>query len=285
MIIHKRVATLTRDLDRYRRQGKIIGFVPTMGALHEGHLSLAERSRHDCDITAVSIFVNPKQFNDPEDLIKYPRPLEADLKMLLEQKVDIVFVPEVEDVYPPGLNTKIDFDPGPASRVMEGAFRPGHFDGMAEVVHRLLDIVRPDKLYMGQKDFQQLAIIRQMISDLHMPIILEMCPTLREPHGLAMSSRNTRLSENARKEASIIYTTLTEAQRRFEEEEPVAAIKRDAMETLSKAGFEPEYFEIVDGLTFQNVDSYADSQYVVALCAIRVEGIRLIDNDIWIRKE
>ncbi len=268
-----------------KKNGKTIGFVPTMGALHKGHLSLAETSLANGDETVVSIFVNPKQFNDPDDLKKYPRPVETDIKLLSETGVHVLFLPDEEDIFPPGVDSAIPFDPGPAADVMEGKFRPGHFKGMAEVVYRLLSIVKTDKLYMGQKDFQQLMIIRKMITDLHLPVILEMCATVREPHGLAMSSRNTRLSPQARKEAAIIHGTLVAAQRLFEEEEPVAEIKKVAMEVLSRKDFQPEYFEIVDGITLSTIRIIHDSQFVVACCAVKVEGIRLIDNAIWTRSE
>jgi len=285
MIIFKRVQHIREWRDQHKQAGKTIGFVPTMGALHEGHLSLAKTSVAENDFTVVSIFVNPKQFNDKDDLQKYPRPVEEDSELLNEARVDCLFLPGEEDIYPPGINTSIDFDPGPAADVMEGKFRPGHFTGMAEVVYRLLSIVEPDKLYMGQKDIQQFVIIRKMISDMHLPVILEMCPTIREANGLAMSSRNMRLSKHARDEAGIIYSTLVDAQRMYEEGEPIAEIKKWAMNTLTRPGFEPEYFEIVDGITFAPIQSMEDSQYVVACCAVKVEGVRLIDNAIWTRAE
>ena len=285
MLIFKRVPHLQQWIGRQKAGGQNIGFVPTMGALHDGHLSLARISLDQSDVTVVSIFVNPKQFNDPEDLKKYPRPIESDLTMLNKTGVHAIFLPDVDDVYPPGLDTKIPFDPGPAANIMEGKFRPGHFEGMAEVVHRLLDIVQPHKLYMGQKDFQQLTIVRKMITDLHMPVLLEMALTVREANGLAMSSRNVRLSSEAREKASLIYETLITSQGLFEEGEPVEEIKAKAMKSLTRDEFEPEYFEIVDGISLTPVRSQEDSQFVVACCAVRVEGIRLIDNAIWTRSE
>lgn len=285
MIIFKRVPHIRDWLHARKADKKVTGFVPTMGALHKGHLSLAERSISECGSTVVSVFVNPRQFNDPEDLKKYPRPVEADLKMLHDLGVDAVFLPDVDDMYPPGDTGKINFDPGPAAMVMEGKFRPGHFEGMAEVVHRLLSIVEPERLYMGQKDFQQLTIVRKMISDLHLPVLLEMCPIVRESNGLAMSSRNERLSRAARNDAGIIYQTLTDAQQLYEENEPISSIKDKALSSLTRNGFQPEYFEIVDGVTLMDIHSNDESQYVVACCAIRVEGVRLIDNAIWTRPE
>jgi len=285
MIIFKRVSHFQDWIRESNNKGLHLGFVPTMGALHEGHMSLVEKSLADSDATVVSIFVNPRQFNDPEDLKKYPRPVESDIKMVELSGADVLFLPEAEDIYPPGFDPHIDFDPGTLAEVMEGKFRPGHFQGMAEVVHRLLSIIQPHKIYMGQKDFQQLTIVRKMITDLHMPILLEMGNTVREPNGLAMSSRNKRLSPESRQEAAIIYSTLIAAQRVFEEGEPIADIKKIALDALTRKNFEPEYFEIVDGITLRSIQHMDDSQFVVACCAVKVEGIRLIDNTIWTRSE
>ncbi len=285
MIIFKRVSHLQDWIRKRKAEGKNIGFVPTMGALHKGHLSLAEMSLGISDFTVVSIFVNPKQFNDPEDLKKYPRPIESDIQMLNEVGVDVLFLPDETDIYPSGIDTTIDFDPGPTAEQMEGKFRPGHFKGMAEVVHRLLTIVEPNKLYMGQKDFQQLTIVRKMITDLDLPVVLEMCSTVREPHGLAMSSRNVRLSNLGREKAGIIYRTLVSMQRLFEEDVPIHEIKKTAIESLTSNSLEPEYFEIVDGISLAPIQRMQDSQFVVACCAVNVEGIRLIDNVIWTRSE
>ena len=285
MIIFKRVEHLRAWTLKQKAGKKSIGFVPTMGALHAGHLSLADFSHDQNDATVVSIFVNPKQFNDPEDLKRYPRPIESDLRMLIDKKVDVLFLPDAADIYPSGFDTHINFDPGATAKLMEGKFRPGHFSGMAEVVYRLLSIVTPDKLYMGQKDYQQLMIVRKMLADMHLPVVLEMCPIVREPNGLAMSSRNELLSSKARHGAAIIYSTLMTAQRLYEEGESVAQIKKLAMEALKKHGFDPEYFEIVDGITLESIQSLDDSQFVIALCAVKIEGVRLIDNAIWTRSE
>jgi pantoate--beta-alanine ligase len=252
-----------------------------MGALHMGHLSLAQTSQKECDLSIVSIFVNPKQFNDPNDLIKYPRPLEGDISLLVRQKIDALFIPEVDEMYPVGEKTKPDFQPGPIAEVLEGKFRPGHFDGVAEVMFRLLSIIEPDRLYMGQKDFQQFAIVRKLITDLHLPVHLIMCPIYREENGLAMSSRNVRLSPQARKDAGIIYDTLFKAKIAFEEGDSILMIKERSMVSLTRKDFAPEYFEIVDGLNFETLHDNHESQFVVACCAVNVEGVRLIDNMIW----
>jgi pantoate--beta-alanine ligase len=281
MFIFKRVHHLQDHVAEARQKGLRIGFVPTMGALHEGHLSLVKLSREKTDLTIVSIFVNPKQFNDPEDLKKYPRPVNQDLRMLNECGTDVVFLPEVDDIYPSGLDTKIQFDPGPAALTMEGKFRPGHFTGMAEVVYRLLDITRPDQLYMGQKDFQQFSIIRKLIHDFHLPMELVMCPIIREPNGLAMSSRNVRLSPSTREKAGIIHHVLEVGKNLFDKGEPTETIQQMAFQMLQDAGFEPEYFDVVNGYTLEPVGRRTETMQVVACVAVRAEGVRLIDNMIW----
>jgi pantoate--beta-alanine ligase len=285
MIIFKKVTHLQDWITGLKNEGLRTGFVPTMGALHQGHLSLTEGSREECDITIVSIFVNPMQFNDPQDLLKYPRPIENDVHLLLKNDIDVLFLPEVEEIYPAHHTLLLDFDPGSLGSVMEGKFRPGHFAGVAEVMFRLLTIIEPDKLYMGQKDFQQVAIVRKLIIDKNLHVQLIMCPTLRESNGLAMSSRNLRLSPQARKDAAIIYSTLMEGQKDFAEGMPVIEIKKRAMEVLTRKDFKPEYFSIVDGTNLMDIEHKNDSRFVVACCAVSVEGVRLIDNLIWTKNE
>lgn len=278
MVIFKKIAHLREWIHRQKNDGKIIGFTPTMGALHKGHLSLVESSQQECGISIVSIFVNPKQFNDPNDLLKYPRPLEDDIRQLVLQGIDALFIPEVDEIYPIGEKIKLDFNPGPLAEVLEGKFRPGHFDGVAEVIFRLLSIIEPDRLYMGQKDFQQFAIVRKLITDHHLPVHLIMCPIYREENGLAMSSRNVRLSPQARKDAGIIYDTLFKAKIAFEEGDSIPEIKERSMTSLTRKDFVPEYFEIVDGLNFEILNDNHESQFVIVCCAVNVEGVRLIDN-------
>lgn len=284
MFIFKGVSHLRDWIADQKKAGLSTGFIPTMGALHAGHLSLVDQSKAVTDISIVSIFVNPKQFNDPEDLRKYPRPIEHDLRMLYESGVDVVFLPEVNDIYPPGDTSKINFDPGPTANTMEGKFRPGHFEGMAEVVYRLLQITTPDHLFMGQKDFQQFAIIRKLIDWYKMPVDLVMCPTIRESNGLAMSSRNVRLSASAREKAGIIYKKLVEGKQAFEQGQPVEQIQQAVFESLRKENFDPEYFDVVDGYSLNTVSSLKDADQIVACCAVKVEGVRLIDNMIWKEK-
>jgi len=281
MFIFKRVSHLREWIARQKQVKTSIGFVPTMGALHEGHLSLLHQSKSDCDHTLISIFVNPLQFNDPEDLNKYPRPIETDLEKIIHTGADVLFLPDVQDVYPSSNDVELHFDPGPMGEVMEGKFRPGHFKGVAEVVYRLLRITEPDRLYLGQKDFQQVAVIRKLIADQKLKVEVVVCPTQREGNGLAMSSRNLRLSDQGRDEASIIFKMLNEGKLAFERGESPQDIINRAMNTFREKKMEPEYFEIVDGNSLQPIPEKNQADYIVACCAVKVEGIRLIDNLIF----
>ena len=280
MLIFKKAADLQAWLNGERNTGKSIGFAPTMGALHDGHLDLVRMAKKECDRAVVSIFVNPTQFNDPKDLEKYPRTPEKDATLLIGVDCDALFIPPVEEVYPPGLDLTVHLDFGQLDQVMEGEFRPGHFKGMATVVNRLLDIVQPHRLYMGQKDFQQLTIVRNMLAQLHSPVELVMCPTRREADGLAMSSRNVRLSPAMRAAAPVIYQTLVWAKETFPEQ-AATAVRASATARLSEAGLRPEYFDIVDGITLQPVERWQDSDFVVACTAAFAEEVRLIDNLIF----
>ncbi|MCC7467191.1 MAG: pantoate--beta-alanine ligase [Saprospiraceae bacterium] len=284
MLIFKKVADLRQWLDRQTRP---VGFAPTMGALHSGHLELIRMAKRDECIAVASIFVNPTQFNDLRDLEKYPRTPEKDAELLIEAGCDVLFMPPVEEVYPPGIDLTIELNFGVLDKVMEGEFRPGHFKGMATVVNRLLDIVRPHKLYMGQKDYQQLSIVRDMIRQLALPVELIMCPTVREPDGLAMSSRNVRLTPEMRAAAPVIYQTLQWAKSALEADVPRDEIKTQAMDKLRAAGLRPEYFELVDGVTLEPIStkgailSLNDTgmgSSIVACTAAFAEEVRLIDN-------
>lgn len=266
-------------LKDFRKKGKTVGYVPTLGALHEGHMSLVRKSMSKSDISIVSIFVNPTQFNEKTDLDKYPRTFEADSKMLVEEGCDILFYPSSDTVYPQGVDKAPDLDMKGMDKLLEGAFRPGHFDGVLQVVARLLELVRPDHLYMGQKDFQQFTLIGHMIRQLKISTQLVVCPIKREKHGLAMSSRNVRLSKKERQDAGVIYKTLNYVLRKFKKDNSEVC-KEYAMNRLSKAGFKPEYFEIVDGISLLGVDNYEDSEYIVACVAVWVGNVRLIDNKI-----
>lgn len=280
MLVFKKIYDLQFWLAGERKNGKTVGFVPTMGALHEGHLALVDRANTDCDISVVSIFVNPTQFNDPSDLEKYPRTPGQDIELLEQTGCHVLFMPEVEEVYPVGKDLTLHLDLGQLDKVMEGQFRPGHFNGMATVVKRLLDIVQPHLLFMGQKDFQQLTIVREMLRLLGSPIELVMCPTIRESDGLAMSSRNVRLTPEMRQTAPIIYKTLQEAAIRVKTE-PVTEVQGWAVRQLADAGLRPEYFDIVDGIHLKPLNNANASEFVVACVAAWAGNVRLIDNMVF----
>ncbi len=275
MLIFKKVAELRQWIER---QTNPVGFAPTMGALHDGHLELVRMAKREGCLAVASIFVNPTQFNDPRDLEKYPRTVEKDTALLLSAQCDALFIPSVVEVYPPGENLSIDLDFKQLDKVMEGKFRPGHFEGMATVVNRLLDIVRPQRLYMGQKDFQQFSVVREMIHQLVLPVELVMCPTVREPDGLAMSSRNVRLSPEMRAAAPAIHQTLQWAKSELDKNRHAAEIQTEALQKLAAAGLRPEYFEIVDGASLLNISQRSESDFVVACTAAFGGEVRLIDN-------
>ena len=267
-------------LQSLAKSGKTIGFVPTMGALHKGHISLIQAAKKQCDIVTSSIFVNPTQFNEKSDLDKYPRTLESDMEKLESEGTDILFSPDVAEVYPKGMSATQTWDFGYLTVPMEGANRPGHFEGVAQVVHRLLEIVQPDVLFMGQKDYQQLAIIARLLQLTNSGVKLVGCPTVREEDGLAMSSRNVRLAAEDRPKAVAISKTLRHTAQRSRNEYDWAQLEKDALAMLkSVEGMEPEYFEIVDAETLQKPP--ANEKYkrkLVACTAAWLGGVRLIDN-------
>ena len=278
MIICKTVDSLQKEINKYKSEGMSIGFVPTMGALHEGHLTLIKMAGRENDVVVCSIYVNPTQFNDPKDLEKYPRTPEKDATMLEKAGNHILFYPTDKAIYPPGLDTSLSISLNGLDERMEGEFRPGHFKGVAQVVKRLLDIVTPDRLYMGQKDFQQFTIIQHLINTLDLPVQLRVADIKRESHGLAMSSRNVRLSKEAFENASIIYKTLLASKRRLKKED-LLSVQKYALNRLNKKdGFEAEYFEFIDGNTLKPAISLAKTPYIVACTAVWTEGVRLIDN-------
>lgn len=277
MFLFETIQELQPYLNARRVKGEPVGFAPTMGALHSGHLELIHHSKAQNAYTVCSIFVNPTQFNDPNDLKKYPRTPDKDLDMLESVGTDVVFMPTVEEIYPSGLLSTLELNLGHLDKVMEGAFRPGHFQGMAQVVKRLLDIVRPDRLYMGQKDFQQFTIVGHMIRQLHLSVELVMVPTVREVDGLAMSSRNVRLSPAQRMVAPLIFQTLEWAKTQLPKR-PIAEIEAEALQRLSLPDFRPEYFQIVDGRTLLPVVNPANHDWIVACVATWLGEVRLIDN-------
>ncbi len=277
MRIIKTVKTLKKHLDISRNEGLTIGFIPTMGALHEGHMSLIDKSKSQNKITVVSVFVNPTQFNDKSDLDKYPRTLENDAAMLKARGCDIVFAPSNKQIYPTGEDMDVTLDITSLTRNMEGPNRPGHFEGVVQVVHRLLSIVGPNKLYMGQKDFQQFSIIAYMLKKLKMKTKLVVCPIIREEDGLAMSSRNVRLTKSSRSKAPIVHQTLVYAKEKLGKIK-VSTIEKNALAKLSEPGFKPEYFKIVDGITMEPIKDHTDHKYIVACVALWAKDVRLIDN-------
>lgn len=271
------ISELQNALNKFREEKKIIGFVPTMGALHQGHLSLIERCKAECDITVASIFVNPTQFNQKSDYDKYPRIPEVDLKMLEEAACDLVFLPSESEIYPQE-DTRI-FDFGNLDKVLEGACRPGHFNGVAQVVSRLFEIVQPNKAFFGLKDLQQVAIIRKMVEQLNLKVQICEAPIIRETDGLAMSSRNMLLNKEQRTASIAISQALFQSQKQAKENIPFEEIKRVAIERInSEQELKTEYFEIVDGRTFVPLTSNDTSKEIYACAAVWAGTVRLIDN-------
>jgi pantoate--beta-alanine ligase len=266
---------LKQYLDQQRKVGKTIGFVPTMGALHAGHLSLIRKAKDQNDLVVCSIFVNPTQFNNPEDLAKYPRTLPADSLMLESEACDVLFAPNAEEMYPKW--PQITFDFGNLERVLEGAFRPGHFNGVGIVVSKLFNAVQPDQAYFGQKDLQQCLIIRQLVQDLSFNLRLHICPTQRETDGLAMSSRNVNLSESLRAQAPIIYQTLTQAKARLSTQ-TVEEVKHFVSQQFGQIpALNLEYFEVSTLDTLAPISGMLSGS--AALCiAVFFGKTRLIDN-------
>ncbi|HAL82806.1 MAG TPA: pantoate--beta-alanine ligase [Mucilaginibacter sp.] len=266
--------TLAQYLLQTRAMGKTIGFVPTMGALHAGHLSLIEQAQQNNDEVVCSIFVNPSQFNDPKDLEKYPRTIEADIKMLEQVKCDVLFNPAVNEIYDD--NEQWHLNTGELEYLLEGKFRPGHYQGVTQVVYKLFNIVKPDTAYFGQKDYQQFLIISKMAEQLNMPVKLVMCPIRREADGLAMSSRNIQLTAEDRVHALILSKTLNRVKDSFDRNK-LAELKQEADRMISKEpGVELEYFEIADGDTLHQANE--KTKNIIALVAARVGITRLIDN-------
>ncbi|WP_276869262.1 pantoate--beta-alanine ligase [Bacteroides heparinolyticus] len=263
-------------LSDLRVRGKKVGLVPTMGALHAGHASLVKRCVAENDVAVVSVFVNPTQFNDKNDLIKYPRTLEADCRLLEDCGVAFVFAPSVEEMYPePDMR---QFSYAPLDTVMEGAFRPGHFNGVCQIVSKLFDAVEPDRAYFGEKDFQQLTIIREMVRRMNYPLEIVGCPIVREADGLALSSRNARLSAEERKNALKISQALFES-RTFAASHTVAETQKFVEDAIAVApGLRLEYFELVDGNTLQKITNWEDTSYAVGCITVFCGEVRLIDN-------
>ncbi|WP_460694954.1 pantoate--beta-alanine ligase [Mucilaginibacter puniceus] len=265
---------LQQYLAQAQAGGKTIGLVPTMGALHDGHLSLIQLAQQQCDMVVCSIFVNPTQFNDPHDLEKYPRPILDDIKKLEAIGCDVLFEPAVNEIYDDHEQWHLNI--GPLEGLLEGKYRPGHYQGVTQVVYKLLTLVKPDIAYFGQKDYQQFLIINQMVKLLNIPVKLQMCPIMRETDGLAMSSRNIHLSANDRKHALVLFKTLNRVSKNFNITQ-LAQLKSEAENVIkNEPGVELDYFEIADGNTLLPADE--KSKTIVALVAAKVGDTRLIDN-------
>ena len=276
MIVYRTKTDLAGHLDSLRSTGKTIGLVPTMGALHKGHASLVERATSENEIVVVTIFVNPTQFNDASDLVQYPRTLDQDLELLQDLRADLVFVPSVKEMYPE--DDRRIFDLGYLDKVMEGKLRPGHFNGVAQIVNKLFEVILPSRAYFGQKDFQQLVIVRRIANIMNPNLSIVACPIIREEDGLAMSSRNVGLSPGDRKLAPFIYTTLNLAREKRGSLTP-EEIKSWVMARFEEQPeFQLEYFEIVEDKELRSVIDWSEKVNKVACLAVLLGGVRLIDN-------
>lgn len=280
MLIIRTIADLSSYVASLKSDNRSIGLVPTMGALHDGHLSLVKRAVAENDVALVSVFVNPVQFNNPADLASYPRKEEADFKLLAEANVDAVFAPSVEEIFPAGpeATERKSFDLGPAAEVMEGKMRPGHFQGVAYIVERLFRLFRPTRAYFGEKDFQQIAVIRNMVKAEGIDVEIVPCPILRDSDGLALSSRNALLTPEQRKVAPEIHKALADSVD-YSESHSVRATHHSVVERIDAVPhMKVEYFEIVDARTLQPVDEWEESPWIVGCITVYCGDVRLIDN-------
>ncbi len=279
MYLFKSEKQLTPFIQKEKTAGKKIGFVPTMGALHRGHISLIEKAKAECAIVVCSIFVNPTQFNNTKDLEKYPRPIEHDMEMLLKADCTVLYLPSTDEIYPEGQPELKNYDLGYYDKVLEAAFRPGHFQGVANVVYRLLKKVNPAVLFLGQKDYQQIQIIRKMMELENLPTKIEVCEIVREASGLAMSSRNVRLSEEAWNHAAMISQTLFFLKEYRNQFSSIKALREEGIKRLKTIPDSiVEYVEVCDGETLRPTEIIIEGKPAVALVAIWVDGVRLIDN-------
>lgn len=276
MKLFKIIEETSAYIDLKKANGRSIGFVPTMGALHEGHLELMRRAKKENDVLVVSVFVNPKQFDNPEDLKKYPRDLAKDVRLLEQVGCDVVFSPEVEEMYPDQESIQYDF--GPLETVMEGASRKGHFNGVAIVVRKLFDIVKPHNAYFGEKDFQQLAIIQELVKQTKQVVNIVPCQIVREADGLAMSSRNERLTAEEREIAPFIYQTLQMAKEKMKDLNPNQLKAWVISEFGKKKAFTLDYFEIAEDTFLQPADSWESNKGTMGFIAVFLGNVRLIDN-------
>ncbi len=277
MVIVKKASDLSEFIDFQKKKGNIIGFAPTMGALHSGHLELISRSRERSGSTVCSIFVNPTQFNDSSDYSKYPKKIESDIKILVSAGADLLFLPEPAEVYPNGTDNLELYDLGYLNTVLEGKYRPGHFQGVAQVMSRLLKLVNANLVFMGQKDYQQCMVIQRLIDLMGIGTRLVTCPTVREVDGLAKSSRNLRLSPKERALAPLIYQSMREISRRISNDSPTL-LKEETVRKLTEAGFRVDYVEIAMADTLQPLEHWNSQTALVVLVAAFLGETRLIDN-------
>lgn len=276
MLVFDKIRDVREYLAQKRKDKATVGFVPTMGALHEGHISLIAISRRETDITVCSIFVNPTQFNNQADLTKYPRTPEKDMDMLRAAGCDVLYMPDVADVYPE--NDTRTFNFGYLDTILEGAHRPGHFNGVGQVVSILLEGIKPDKAYFGSKDYQQVMVVKELAKQLKLPVEIVACPILREPDGLAMSSRNVRLNEEERKVAARIPLMMQEARELVKREGIAAAKEYIAQEVAGQALMKLDYYEVCKADTLELLADYQPGQPAISLIAVFVGAVRLIDN-------
>ena len=278
MILFKTIAHLQNHLQKLRAENVTIGFVPTMGALHAGHLSLINTCTNQCDITVCSIFINPTQFNDKKDFEKYPVTIENDIYLLETNKTDILFLPSVNEIYSEGLHQLQHFELGYLENILEGKYRPGHFQGVCNVVHRLLGIVKPDTIFFGQKDYQQYMVLRKMMQEFYAGISIYLVEISREKNGLAKSSRNMRLSDEACVKAAAIYETLQFIKQNISNKN-IDDLKSQSTKRILQSGFDTvDYIEICDAETLLPVTDATEEKKLIALAAAFIEDVRLIDN-------
>ena len=277
MIVFKKAEDMSDFLRQAGKNGSNSGFVPTMGALHQGHISLIEEAKKNSTLCICSIFVNPTQFNDTKDFENYPLTLEQDIDRLEKAGCDVLFLPSVKEVYPGGLKDTTRYDLGYLETVLEGKYRPGHFQGVCQVVHRLLNIIPANQLYLGQKDYQQCMVLKKLIEMKDLSTLVIICPTLREEDGLAMSSRNLRLTNTNRTKATAIFKTLSNIKNTIRPGK-LEMLKENAIQELTSAGFKPDYIEIADAGNLNLVNEWDGKTKLVALCAAFLDDIRLIDN-------
>lgn len=279
MVIFKKVGDLQAYLSDHNKSHSGVNFVPTMGALHEGHLSLIQLAKQHSGITVCSIFVNPTQFNNASDFEKYPITIAEDIALLTDAGCDVLFLPSQQEIYPGGADKAPSFDFGYLETILEGVHRPGHFKGVGQVVARLLDIVKPDCLFLGQKDYQQCMVIKMLLEQLKLDSKIQLitAPTIREDDGLAMSSRNRRLTPSQRTIASTIYQCLVSIQAK-QQTEKFAVVQKECIDLLKDKGFAPEYVSLANATTLSLMDDYRNDVPMVALIAAEIGGVRLIDN-------